>query len=976
MLLQVFMTVPIPTASADEGRASSFMVWSAPKRILADTNSPRVGDMGIDSDGNLHYIWVNKTGTIFYGKTDPNGTFVATRAIGTSNRGYDANPRLSVDEGDVIHITWSNNSGPQMKRVFEYLRLNTGGAVLSIKHGIGGDDIIGFSTGFIVLQYFNDTRAVPDPYGPLSMLTYDLAGVLIQNITVGYHKRNFEHADFLRNVSGNVFIVYMTNETAMNTTLWQNMALPIDQKHLLQGRVRLKCPRMSFDSDGYIQLVWIDGTPNAAYLGDGIWHMRLGLGGNVMIPEALLAPADDDRYTPDDLSILSTRGFKDFPVLASGHYMFSGSGGDEIGQEYFFIQARNDGSVIDSKMRFLYYCSNDTPAMVQSGEGLFSMFYGVKGCFHESGDPGDPPGLYFLRSYGLRFVDIALMAEGISYPGRIFPNESFELDIRVNNLGDWNTSDFVLNITDKATSDLVQNATGNLDAFSNMTFHIPMEIAHTVTYVLEVDPLKNPDVNLTNNKLELTLTPIARPDLAINSPGISFSIIRPKLTDNVELSVLISNMGGLGAECNVTFYDGENGTLIGRPHVSFNTSTTTSSVFWKPKTVGMHTIVINIENVTPSELPEDRINNKANRSILVGTITVPSIEVLTPADGAVLEPGIINITGQAWDPDVGPLEMFIRLDGEAWETVVSEPNATISGYDWYLVWDLTDLELGYHTISAQVKDDIHENLSSNDFKLVEYLVPFTVVDWFPKYDPTINETEWVAFTVMVEQHQGLNISYQWAVDGENVNQTPRLNISAGYNDAGSYIVSVLVSFDTTSWAHHWSLKVNDRNRPPVIDDHTPKSYPIMVRTFTTITFDVNVSDPDGDPVTYNWTSVAPIVESTVGTIKVKFQDDGVYYVNLTVTDDKGASVKRSWRVEVNITNPPCCLPPKHRTNTWVENLIWILIVIIGVIVMVSVSILYWRMGHTEVVKRQQRKDKGEPEEPQEPDGMTPPGRMQ
>jgi len=66
MLVQVFIAIPVSMVGADANRASSFMVWSAPKRILADTNSPRVGDMGVDSKGNLHYTWVNTTGSIFY----------------------------------------------------------------------------------------------------------------------------------------------------------------------------------------------------------------------------------------------------------------------------------------------------------------------------------------------------------------------------------------------------------------------------------------------------------------------------------------------------------------------------------------------------------------------------------------------------------------------------------------------------------------------------------------------------------------------------------------------------------------------------------------------------------------------------------------------------------------------------------------------------------------------------------------------
>ena len=972
MVLQPFFITHV--ASTGGSRAQEFFVWGQKQQLTAYNTADHVGEMGVDSQGNLHYVWMNETGTIYWGKTDPNGTFIAgPRVLGTSNRAQSANPRLYIDQGDQVHITWSNDSGPQRMRVFEYVRLTSSGSIVTAKHGPGGDAIVAYSTGFAALRFYNVSGTSPPAYGPLSLLFYDANGLLVRNVTVGYHQRNFEQASMVWNTSGYIFIVYLMNQTIMNLTALYGQGILINQSTLLAGRVDMKSPRLFFDSDDKLQLVWIDGIPNPAYVDAGIYGMRLGVDGDIQRSPALLVTADRDTYKPEVLSRLATKGFEEFPVMAQGHYTDMGSGGDEIPQFYLFAQIKNDGTVISSKTDFIHYCSGNEPAMAQSGRGLYYMFWGERDCHGSQGSnwKGD---LFFMRSFGFHSIDLAIKQDEVTFPDRIYPGEEFSLKVTVRNLGDWPTTGFVLNITDKATGSFVKNATGDLGPATNMTFSFDLNVTKQVTYQLHVDPLLNFDGNLSNNDAEVTLTPVARPDLAITSSNITFSKMRPNKGEVVEITAKIANLGGLGAKADVAFYDGENGPRIGKTMVDFNTSSNTTSVLWIPKAFGNKTIFVRITNVTPAELPGHDGNNEANRTILVGSPNAPSIEIVTPASGATLEMGKYNITGRVWDPDGDILSVLVNVNGGAWAGATTRTNTSIKGCDWYILWDLLNTAEGNHTITAKVLDDIHENSTSVKFHLVKYLVTFDVTGYTPKQDPTINETENMTFQVFVNNLHNLDLKYEWTVEGYIVDSTLKYELKTSYKDAGIYNVTVNVTFGNVRWTHTWKLTVKDINRSPSIGTFLPTTDK-HIHSPTNITFAVTATDPDNDTLAYLWTVNGKPISGTNGKTSVTFNKTANYYVNVTVSDGKGGVANHSWLVEVDLSPPPCCGPPPHY-HTMLEDAVWILIVIVGVIAMTCIAVIYVRLNRASKAKKAQKVKDGEDEGTSElSEELGPPGRI-
>jgi PKD repeat protein len=98
------------------------------------------------------------------------------------------------------------------------------------------------------------------------------------------------------------------------------------------------------------------------------------------------------------------------------------------------------------------------------------------------------------------------------------------------------------------------------------------------------------------------------------------------------------------------------------------------------------------------------------------------------------------------------------------------------------------------------------------------------------------------------------------------------------------------------------------NRPPgpITLNHQPQG--LVLAGATSVNFGAQVTDPDGDALTYTWDFRLEELTTTVGGIGYTFRRPGEYRVRLTVTDGKGGSstaettvtvgtLEGTWRVE-------------------------------------------------------------------------------
>jgi len=120
--------------------------------------------------------------------------------------------------------------------------------------------------------------------------------------------------------------------------------------------------------------------------------------------------------------------------------------------------------------------------------------------------------------------------------------------------------------------------------------------------------------------------------------------------------------------------------------------------------------------------------------------------------------------------------------------------------------------------------------------------------------------------------------------------------TTGYEDAGSYIVTIIASDGLNSVAKDVKVNVINVNRAPVI----AQIQPVKVTEGALVNISPEVSDPDGDEVSISFSE--PLDEN--GQWQTKEGDAGEYEVIITATDGKAVTTSK-----VKISVEPLNRPP-------------------------------------------------------------------
>jgi len=186
-----------------------------------------------------------------------------------------------------------------------------------------------------------------------------------------------------------------------------------------------------------------------------------------------------------------------------------------------------------------------------------------------------------------------------------------------------------------------------------------------------------------------------------------------------------------------------------------------------------------------------------------------------------------------------------------------------------------------YTVTLTVTDDDGATSSSNATKTARNRPP--VAD-FTASAETVDTGENIDFNATDSYDpDGAIVSYFWNF-GDDTNATG-VTATHSYVDDGTYIVTLTVTDDegATDSANATNMV---GNRPPValFIESSEK-----VLTGNTIIFDAGDSyDPDGTIASYSW-NFGDGTGTTGATVEHAYENDGVYTVTLTVTDDDGAT---------------------------------------------------------------------------------------
>jgi len=277
-------------------------------------------------------------------------------------------------------------------------------------------------------------------------------------------------------------------------------------------------------------------------------------------------------------------------------------------------------------------------------------------------------------------------------------------------------------------------------------------------------------------------------------------------------------------------------------------------------------VVTETENPTPAEQtsaePQQTVTKEGAKVIIVK------------------ETDLVNLVPNAYDPDKDLLKYTFTspLDSEG-------------------KWQTTYGDAGQYTITVTASDG--ELSSSKEVLLIvnKKEEPPTITASEP--DSTsleANENSQIKFSVTATDLNKDTLQYSWKLDGNEVSTTEGFTYNITYNDAGSHTVKLSISDGVLETTKLWSVKVNNVNRPPVLENIPD----ITVKEGDTVKIVPKAYDPDGDEIKY---TISDPVGDT-GEWTTTYNDSGEYIVKVTASDGID-SVSQDVKVTViNVDRPP------------------------------------------------------------------------
>ncbi|MDS4059341.1 MAG: putative Ig domain-containing protein [Candidatus Contendobacter sp.] len=186
----------------------------------------------------------------------------------------------------------------------------------------------------------------------------------------------------------------------------------------------------------------------------------------------------------------------------------------------------------------------------------------------------------------------------------------------------------------------------------------------------------------------------------------------------------------------------------------------------------------------------------------------------------------------------------------------------------------------------------------------------------PIGDQTVTEGQTLRFALIANDPDGdaLTYSVNGLPAGASLDTgTGQFTWTPGYDQAGVYNVTFMVSDAQANASQSVTITVNNTNRPPVLA-------PIGNRTVAedqTLSFVINATDPDGNPLTYSASNLPtgasfnPVTQ--IFTWTPDYNQAGVYPVTFTVSDGQDSVSETITIMVSNVDLPPVLILPASPT---------------------------------------------------------------
>ena len=178
----------------------------------------------------------------------------------------------------------------------------------------------------------------------------------------------------------------------------------------------------------------------------------------------------------------------------------------------------------------------------------------------------------------------------------------------------------------------------------------------------------------------------------------------------------------------------------------------------------------------------------------------------------------------------------------------------------------------------------------------------------PGDDARVPEEGTLAFRLNASDADGQALSCSWYVDG-NLSQKGKRPFVFDYSPGravGEHVVRAVVSDGSMTAQRSWKVTVSPINHPPVIDAGPAGGGARTVNEGASLSFSVNVTDADGDPVWLRWTLDGRAVSENQSSylFAPDFNMSGAHPVRL-LAGDGNATSELAWNVTVvNVNRAP------------------------------------------------------------------------
>jgi hypothetical protein len=212
-------------------------------------------------------------------------------------------------------------------------------------------------------------------------------------------------------------------------------------------------------------------------------------------------------------------------------------------------------------------------------------------------------------------------------------------------------------------------------------------------------------------------------------------------------------------------------------------------------------------------------------------------------------------------------------------------------------FDTTDAPVGPYVVKADDGDGHTDTTIVEIFTPMNY-PPIAIIDSITP-NPAKQGKDAISFIGHGNDSDGSVVAYSWtsSIDGL-LNTSPSFTKPASELSVGVHTIYFTVQDDEGAWSSAVTGNLTIlTNHPPV----TSFSYlPMNPTTNETITFNALASyDPDGSIISYNWSfGDGNMANTTEAIITHSYALVGGYIVNLTVTDNEGATNRTSKTIKV------------------------------------------------------------------------------